>query len=160
MEFIRAVDHVGITVPNLEAAVIFFREAFGYQELYRLGPFEADDDWMTRRLGVHPRARIPQVADLERGSGARLELFHYETPDQNTDIPRNSDLSGHHIAFSVDDMAVALSHLRHHGGEVMDEPTVVATGPSAGETWVYVRAPWGLQLELVHRRSEQTGAQP
>lgn len=159
MDFIQGVDHIGFTVPDLEAAVSFFKEAFGCQELYRLGPFEADDGWMTRRLGVHPRARISQVAILQRGSGARLELFQYEAPDQSHDMPRNSDFSGHHVAFYVNDMAQALSHVRRHGGVVMDEPTVTTTGPSAGETWVYVRAPWGLQLELVHRHDERPGAQ-
>ena len=40
----------------------------------------------------------------------------------------------------------------------MDEPTLTETGPSAGETWDYVSAPWRLQLELVSRVSGQAGA--
>jgi hypothetical protein len=40
----------------------------------------------------------------------------------------------------------------------MDEPTLMETGPSASETWDYVRAPWGLQLELVSRVSGPSGA--
>src|SRR5262249_24981573 len=31
----------------------------------------------------------------------------------------------------------------------LDEPTVRTEGPSAGQTWVYFLAPWGMQLELV-----------
>ena len=45
-----------------------------------------------------------------------------------------------------------------HGGEVMDEPNLMETGPSASETWDYVRAPWGLQLRLVSRVSGRSGA--
>jgi hypothetical protein len=31
----------------------------------------------------------------------------------------------------------------------MGEPTVRTSGPNAGQTWIYFRAPWGLQFELV-----------
>ena len=149
---VRGIDHTGITVPDLEAAVAFFTNALGCRELYRLGPFQADDDWMARRLGVDRAAVIPQIVILARGTGSRLELFHYVAPEQDQHIPRNSDMGGHHIAFYVDDMDRALEAVRSHGAEVLDIPTVMADGPSAGETWVYVRTPWGLQIELVHRR--------
>lgn len=149
---VRGIDHTGVTVPDLEAAVAFFCGALGCQELYRLGPFQADDDWMARRLGVDRAAVIPQIAILACGTGSRLELFHYVAPDQDPHIPRNSDMGGHHIAFYVDDMDRALEAVRAHGAEVLDLPTAMADGPSAGETWVYVRTPWGLQIELVHRR--------
>ena len=35
------VDHVGLTVPDLDAAVGFYCDVFGGHELYRLGPFDA-----------------------------------------------------------------------------------------------------------------------
>jgi hypothetical protein len=41
---------------------------------------------------------------------------------------------------------------------MMDEPTLMETGPSANETWDHVRVPWGLQLELVSRLSGRLGA--
>ena len=41
---------------------------------------------------------------------------------------------------------------------MMDEPTLMETGPSASETWDHVRAPRGLQLELVSRGSGRSGA--
>lgn len=150
---VRGVDHVGLTVPNLEEAIRFFADALGFSELYRIGPFEAADDWMARRLGVHPRTRIPQIAVLENGSGARLELFEYEAPDQADAIPRNSDIGGHHVAFYADDLPDAIARMQQHGAELMDAPTTMTEGPSAGETWVYLRSPWGLQLELVNREA-------
>ena len=33
----------------------------------------------------------------------------------------------------------------------MDQPTVMTEGLSAGETWLCVPAPWGVQFELVTR---------
>ena len=35
------VDHVGLTVPNFEAAVRFYCDVIGGYELYRIGPFDA-----------------------------------------------------------------------------------------------------------------------
>ena len=78
---IRGVDHVGLTVPDLDEAIAFHAAAFDCREVHWIGSFEATDDWMIRYLGVDRRARIPSVAMLALGDGARLELFAYETTD-------------------------------------------------------------------------------
>ena len=63
--------------------------------------------------------------------------------------PRNSDAGGHHLAFYVTDIAAAVEHLEQQGVEILGDPTTMTNGASAGLTWVYFLAPWGLQLELV-----------
>jgi catechol 2,3-dioxygenase-like lactoylglutathione lyase family enzyme len=146
---LRGGDHVGITVPDLEAATRFFVDVLGAEQFYDLGPFAADDDWMETHLGVHRDARVERLRFLRLGAGLNLELFEYSAPDQVGTTPRNSDVGGFHLALYVDDFEAALDHLRAHGVEVMGEPTVRTSGPSAGQTWVYFLAPWGLQLELV-----------
>ncbi len=142
------IDHVAFTVPDIEAATRFFVEVIGCETVYEVGPFQADDDWMARHLGVHPRAVIKTLRMLKCRNGASLELFEYEAPDQTHDLPRNSDHGGHHLAFYVDDMEAAIAHLKAAGVEVQGEPTFMGEGPSAGLTWVYFLAPWGMQLEL------------
>ena len=52
----RLVDHSGVTVPDPGEAVIFLVNALSPEQLYRAGPFEADDDRTTRRLGPNVRA--------------------------------------------------------------------------------------------------------
>lgn len=42
------VDHVAITVPDVEAATVYC-STFGAVELYRLGPFDARDAARSRR---------------------------------------------------------------------------------------------------------------
>jgi catechol 2,3-dioxygenase-like lactoylglutathione lyase family enzyme len=142
-------EHIGLTVPDLEAATRFFVDVIGGRVLFDAGPFMATDDWMARHLGVHSRAVIRKLRMIKIECGPSLELFQYEAPDQQHDRPRNSDWAGHHVAFYVEDMAAAVAHLRLHDVEVLGEPTTLTEGPSAGLTWVYFRAPWGLQLELV-----------
>lgn len=150
MPGLRGGDHVGITVPDLEAATRFFVDVLGAERFYEIGPI-ADDtgDWMEAQLGVDPRARVNKLRFLRLGHGLNIELFEYEAPAQRRAVPANSDVGGHHLALYVDDFEAALAHLRAHGVEIMGEPVVRHAGPSAGQTWVYFRAPWGLQFELV-----------
>jgi catechol 2,3-dioxygenase-like lactoylglutathione lyase family enzyme len=146
---LRGGDHVGITVPDLEAATRFLVDVLGAQQFYDLGPFRADDDWMTVHLGVPADACMTKLRIFRLGTGLNVEVFEYEAAGQRMQPPLNSDVGGHHIALYVDDVNAAVKHLRAHGVEVMGEPTVRTTGPSGGQTWVYFRAPWGLQFELV-----------
>lgn len=146
---LRGTDHIGITVPNLEEAVSFFIDVIGCEPFYEIGPFKFDDDWMKERLNVHPRAVMRKLKFLRCGNGSNYELFEYEAPDQNPNPPLNSDIGGHHLALYVDDMDAALDHLRAHDVRILGEPTVRTDGPSAGQSWVYFLAPWGLQFELV-----------
>ncbi|WP_157606836.1 VOC family protein [Sedimenticola selenatireducens] len=143
------IDHIGLTVPDLNQAIDFFVDVIGCEPFYELGPFSSDDDWMAVHLNVHPRTVMKKLRFLRCANGSNLELFEYETPDQNPQPPSNSDIGGHHLAFYVDDMDAALTFLRKRDVKILGEPTVRDSGPSGGQTWVYFLAPWGLQLELV-----------
>ena len=143
------VEHVGLTVPDMEAATRFFVDVLGAEVLFEVGPFSSDDDWMRTHLGVHPRAAIRRLRMLRLASGPSIELFEYVSPDRDASRPRNSDAGGHHLAFYVTDMTAAVDHLKRCGVECLGEPTTMTEGASAGLTWVYFLAPWGLQLELV-----------
>jgi catechol 2,3-dioxygenase-like lactoylglutathione lyase family enzyme len=146
---LRGVEHIGLTVPDLETATRFFVDVLGAETLFEVGPFVSEDDWMEKHLGVHPRAIVRRLRMLRLANGPLLELFEYSAPDQDHARPRNSDAGGHHLAFYVTDMGPAVDHLKRHGVRMLGDPTTLADGASAGLTWVYFLAPWGLQLELV-----------
>jgi catechol 2,3-dioxygenase-like lactoylglutathione lyase family enzyme len=143
------VEHIGLTVPDLEAATAFFVDVLGAEALFEAGPFASEDDWMERHLGVHPRAAIRRLRMLRLAAGPSVELFEYSSPDQDDSRPGNSDAGGHHLAFYVADIAAAVDHLKRHGVKILGDPTTLTDGASAGLSWVYFLAPWGLQLELV-----------
>lgn len=149
MPGLKNMDHVGFTVPDLEQAVSFFKAHFDYELAYEFGPFASDDDWMKKHLNVDERAVIKKIAVLT-GSNVNLEIFEYDSNiERNVALPKNSDIGGHHLAFYVHDINAAVAYLNSHNIEVLGEPTVMTEGPSAGESWVYFMAPWGMQLELV-----------
>ena len=144
----RGIDHVGVTVPDLDEAERFLVDVLGAVPVYTLGAKRADDDWMAVQLGVHPRSVIREIRFYRLGTGTNLEVFQYDAPDGQAPHPRNSDIGGHHLALYVDDLDAAVAHLRAHGVDVMGDP-VASAGASAGQRWIYFRAPWGMQFELV-----------
>jgi catechol 2,3-dioxygenase-like lactoylglutathione lyase family enzyme len=145
---LRRLDHVGFTVPDLDEATRFLVDVIGCDLLYSLGPFKDDGNWMAEHLNVHPRATVPENRFFRCGGQAIFEVFAYTAPDQRLQVPRNSDVGGHHIALYVDDIDAAVSHLQSSGVIVLGTPTASA-GPHEGQRWVYFLAPWGMQFELV-----------
>jgi catechol 2,3-dioxygenase-like lactoylglutathione lyase family enzyme len=150
------VDHVGLTVPDLDAGVAFYSDVFGGTELYRIGPFDAAEmprmedgrDWTEAHVNV-AGARLT-IAMIHIAPNLMLELFQYDAPaDRRTAPPRNCDCGGHHIAFKVSDLEAAKTYLDGNGCQVMAGPIVLDEGPCAGLRVNYVLDPWGNQLELV-----------
>ncbi len=145
---LRGTDHIGFTVPNLQQAVDFFVNVIGCEPFYELGPFSAADNWMNEHLNVRHDAVMKRLKFLRCKSGSNFEIFEYQSSDQNSQQPKNSDVGGHHLAFYVDDMDSAVSYLKSKGIQVLGDPTH-SKNASAGQRWVYFLSPWGMQLELV-----------
>jgi catechol 2,3-dioxygenase-like lactoylglutathione lyase family enzyme len=147
----ETIDHFGVTVPDLDAAVEFFIETLGAELWYREGPFEdPDGDLMRLEMRIHPRA-IERLAMLRLGSTATIELLEFSrNGDTDGDAP---DLTGHsvaHIGLRVSDIDKAMEHLRAaEGVEVLAGPTTVGSGVAEGLRWIFFVTPWGLPMELV-----------
>lgn len=146
----RNVDHVGYTVPDLDEAVFFFTEVLGAREVLRLGPWELGQDFMRQQLNI-PRGGMQRQALLRIGPTDNIELFEYATGAVSRDVPRNSDVGGHHLAFYVDNVPRAAEYLAEQEGvTILGEPQRIQEGPIAGDTFVYFRSPWGMYLELIN----------
>jgi catechol 2,3-dioxygenase-like lactoylglutathione lyase family enzyme len=103
---------------------------------------------MREHLNVDPKAEVTHLRFFRCGRSPVVEVFEYTAPDQDLEVPRNSDVGGHHIALYVDDIDAAARYLRDAGVNVLNEPTA-SSGPHLGQRWVYFLAPWGAQFELV-----------
>jgi catechol 2,3-dioxygenase-like lactoylglutathione lyase family enzyme len=146
---VTRIDHIGITVPDLDQAREFFVDVLGCEYLYTLGPLQDDDGhWMSEHLNVDDRAVVPRLHFYRLGGQAIFELFEYQAPGQRPEPPRNSDIGGHHIALYVEDLDAAVADLHRRGLRVLGQPTA-SKGAHEGQRWVYFLSPWGLQCELV-----------
>ena len=146
---LRGTDHIGFTVPDLDAAHDFFVRVLGCEYVYSVGPFEHETgDWMLEHLNIHPRSVMRKLNFYRCGNGTNFEVFQYEAADGQAPQPRNSDIGGHHLGLYVDDLDAAVEYLTSEGIRILGEPTV-SGGASLGQRWVYFLSPWGMQFELV-----------
>jgi methylmalonyl-CoA/ethylmalonyl-CoA epimerase len=98
-------DHVGIAVKDLSAALAFYRDALGLE-------IEGTEDVESQQV----RAHFAPVGD------ARLELLEATAPE--SPIARYIDKRGpglHHITLRVDDLHAALAQLKARGVRLIDE---------------------------------------
>ncbi|MGC9669656.1 VOC family protein [Planosporangium sp. 12N6] len=144
----QRVDHIALTVPDLDAAVAFAVETLGGQVAYRLPPLTRDDDWMREKLDVHPRASAT-IALVRLGPVTNLELFEYTAPDHDPVPPPPSRPGCQVLGLAVDDVETAAAALVA-GGARAAGPVVTAppSSPRAGTRWTRLVAPWGLPIEL------------
>lgn len=123
------VDHVGIAVEDLEAAVEHYRRAFGV---------EPDHREVVESQGVE------EV--LFRVGTSFIQLLGALGPE--TPVGRFLEKHGpglHHVAYRVDDVAGALDHLRAEGVRLVDE----APRPGSRDTTIAFVHPSGMQGVLV-----------
>lgn len=149
---IRYADHVALTVPDLDAAVRFFVQALGAQELYRStrGP---DAVFMPEHFAVPEDARLT-LAMLRMPPNLNIELFEWSSSDRRPEFPRHSDAGGHHLCFIVDDVDAAVEVLQDIPGVRVLGGRKEVAGDSprvAGTRWTYFLTPWGLLMEIVDR---------
>ena len=143
-------DHVGITVPDIDEAIAWFEDVMGCSAPLTFGPFsDPTGTFMQDLLGVHPRAVIEQITMVRCGDGPNIELFQYTSPDQDRSFRKNSDFGGKHIAFYVRRIDKAVAYMQSKGVEKLLGPLAVTDGPAAGQSINYFRAPFGTYIELI-----------
>ena len=101
----RNVDHIGVSVLNLDQAISFFRDVLGAKFLFRFGqgPGTETPADLEKTLGVGPTSKL-RIALMRLGPSLNVELMEYRASGQNCSVPKNSDADVPHIAFWVEDM--------------------------------------------------------
>lgn len=152
---VRAIEHVGLTVPDLEAATTFFAEAFGAEKIYDMIDRPLSGPAIENGLGVPVGATIEAIRMLRLGHGPNIELFTYSGVDQRSPaVP--SDFGLQHFCVYVDDIDAAATRLEKAGATLLSAPSDLPGGDAGpGNRYVYARTPWGSTVELVTYPSPQ-----
>lgn len=142
----KAIHHVGITVPDLDRALDFYNGVLGLELADPPSPvFDGPD--LGPAVGV-PGASLRQV-NLRLG-GSIVELIEYTAPEPPYERPVPVHAHGAaHLAFHVEDAAAKKAELEAAGVEFLSDVNQVDEGVLAGWRWVYFRDPFGIVLELV-----------
>jgi len=134
-------DHIGIAVKDMEAALAFYRDALGLE-------IEPPEEVPSQHVRAH---FIPVDQAGDRGTGApgvKLELL--EATSSESPIARYIDKRGpglHHLTLRVADLRAALAALKTRGVRLIDdEPRPGAEGSLIA--FVHPSATGGVLVEL------------
>lgn len=134
-------DHIGIAVKELDAALAFYRDALGLE-------IEASEEVASQKVRAH----------FVRVGESKLELLEATAPD--SPIAKYVEKRGsglHHITLRVDDVAAALARLKARGARLIDEqPRPGAEG--ALVAFVHPSAAHGVLVELKQTKAEERRA--
>ena len=136
---LRQIDHVGIAVEDLDAAVEHYRRTLGVEP--------------THRERIDPQG-VEEVL-LAVGSSF-IQLLGALGPD--TPVGRFLERRGpgvHHVGYRVDDVAATLDHLRGDGVELIDRtPRPGSRGTTIA--FVHPNGMGGVLVELVQLPSARS----
>jgi catechol 2,3-dioxygenase-like lactoylglutathione lyase family enzyme len=141
---IQRMDHVGVVVEDLAAAVAFFAEL----GLELEGEATLEGRWVDRVVGLD--GVRSDIAMMRTPDGhARLELTKFHTPPArggDPGAPPNA-LGIRHVTFAVEGIDDVLHRLRAHGAELVGELEQY----ESIYRLCYVRGPDGIIVELAER---------
>jgi catechol 2,3-dioxygenase-like lactoylglutathione lyase family enzyme len=141
---IQRMDHVGVVVDDLPAAIEFF-VALG---LELKGEGSVGGSWVDRIVGLEGVEAEFAMVGTPDGHG-RLELVKFHSPSVrggDGHAPANT-LGIRHLAFAVDDIDAAVASVRARGGELVDE----VENYEDIYRLCYVRGPEGIIVELAEK---------
>jgi catechol 2,3-dioxygenase-like lactoylglutathione lyase family enzyme len=141
---VSVIDHVGMNVPDIDAATRFFSELMGARIVSDMSPGNIPDQWKAQ-FRWHGSSELQRFVMLQMAGGAKLELFQYRGAQINPAQPHGDDAGASHVALKTDDIDRSLALLRGKNVIILNEPV---TNPD-GVRWFYFQTPWGSQIELV-----------
>ncbi|SDS32239.1 methylmalonyl-CoA epimerase [Jiangella sp. DSM 45060] len=142
MGLFTTIDHVGVAVADLDAAVEWYREHFG---------MVLEHEERNEEQGV--REAMLRVSDGD--DGPRLQLLAPLTPDSA--IARFLDTRGpgiQQLAYRVDDVEAAAATLRERGLRLLYDTARRGTSGSL-VNFVHPKDAGGVLVELVQLGSKQ-----
>ena len=129
----RGIDHIGVAVDDLDAAIAVHRDTYGMP--------------LVHRETVAEQGVEAALLDVGDGHVELLAPLGDETPVGRFLAKRGPGL--HHVAYRVDDVAATLESLRSVGVRLIDEtPRTGIRGSQVA--FLHPSASSGVLTELVH----------
>lgn len=141
---IKRLEHVGIVVDDLPAAIEFFVEL----GLELRGQGQVEGEWVGRIIGLDGVKAELAMLRAPDGQGD-IELVKFHSPPAVTGDPHApSNAPGlRHLAFLVDDVDAVVAGLQARGTELVGELVRYENSYRL----CYVRGPEGIIVELAER---------
>jgi catechol 2,3-dioxygenase-like lactoylglutathione lyase family enzyme len=143
---IQKINHVSITVKNLDQVVDWFRDKLGCTNIWE--PYEYKGELIEKCTGLpgaHLRIGKVQVQDFI------IEFIQYLSPPGKELKGNTNDIGYPHIGFVVDDINEMYRTLKGKGVQFKSSPCKQTdkSHPMFGWQLVYLWGPEGMTLEFV-----------
>lgn len=145
-QLIQGLDHVSVTVSDLEVSVRFYRDILGFDLVAR----QTGDPSYLGPITGYPNVRL-EAAFLEMPGGIALELFQFSHPAGRAHDPETFHPLASHICLAVRDVGRLWEELGRAGVAFRSPPIVVSSGVNKGGISCYLRDPDGYTIELYQR---------
>jgi glyoxylase I family protein len=140
---IERINHVSITVADIDASISFYTDLLG---LRLLGRGDARGEHLDKIIGL---GEIDlRWAELEVGT-QMLELFQYRHPAGTAIRSRTSDSGNVHIAIEVKAIDELYQRLTAAGITCRSAPVTIPSGDWSGTRCLYALDPDGVTIELI-----------
>ncbi len=156
----NGIDHVGINVPDIEAATRFFVEGLDGEVLYdgharSAQPLAGKE--LEERHGLAAGAQLLAQRMIKLGTGPDVELFEVRAPEQ-TEPVRGSDLGLIHLALHTEDIELSAQRFTAAGGTMLSPPMPPGFAAEAGHgnLYCYGLTPWGMSVEFITLPGDMT----
>jgi catechol 2,3-dioxygenase-like lactoylglutathione lyase family enzyme len=145
----RPLQHVGIAVGNIEAAIKWYENVLGYRLF--TGPVDLSLETDTRghlRDVIGPKFRRLKVAHLSTAGGCGLELFEpvdppFERPTEDVEFWKGGPF---HICVTDPDIEGLIASMVANGGRQLSK--IWDDRPPHSYRMVYGQDPWGTLIEI------------
>ena len=111
---IGPLNHVGIAVPDMDAAIAFYRDVLGATDI-------------TEPKPLPPQGVSYAFVNLPSGQVELIEPYGDNSPITRF-LEKNPMGGQHHICFEVEDIHAAKSLMEERGMRVLNEPRIGAHG--------------------------------
>jgi catechol 2,3-dioxygenase-like lactoylglutathione lyase family enzyme len=150
-------NHVGVGVPDLDAALAWYQEVLGWSVLHPPAVMDASDPQLGPALHamLGPEIRRFRLAHLRSANGVGLQLFEFldPAPPEHPTAGRSWGLGLFHLCVTDADIEGLAQRIVDHGGRQTGVFRAISGTDYAA---AYCQDPWGNVIEINSHPYEET----
>ena len=151
MGYVRNLDHIAVTVSDLDRSLAFYKDLLGFKEVER---HKLEGETISTMVGkADAILQVVRLTSPEKSS-ILLDLQQYVEPPGSVSNAELGMVNHGHFCYGVSNLPAAYEELKSKGVEFISEPVTFdlgVEGEDGGIQVVFLKDPDGFILELMER---------
>ena len=145
LHLVNVLDHVSVTVSDMDRSLAFYRDMLGLKEIER---HRLEGEGISKMAGKETVAMEVVRLVAPETEGIEIDLQQYLEPVGKVSDAKLGDVAHSHICFGVPNLAQAYENLSEKGVKFVSEPVSFDLGWAIVHV-VFFEDPDGYVLELM-----------